>query len=188
MMMERMIPNNVLFKIVEGDITDLDVDAIVNPANVDLILGGGVAGAIRMKGGPAIQQEASKLAPIETGEAIITTGGNLKARYVIHAAGPIYEEYTRSKAAMLLENAVLNSLAYFGQDDINSIALPAISAGIYGYPAKECAKVIISSIIEFIAERTQEKQIEIILCLFGNNMFNLFLSEFKQQAEVLTLG
>lgn len=82
----------------------------------------------------AIQEEASQLAPIEIGEAIITTGGNLKAKHVIYAAGPIYAEYTPSKAAMLLKNAVLNSLNFFGQIDIESIALPAISAGIYGYP------------------------------------------------------
>ena len=97
-------------ELAKGDLTGLRVDAIVNAANTQLVLGSGVAGAIRQRGGPAIQMECNELAPINTGEAVITNGGKLLAKYVIHAAGPIYHEYAPPKAEELLEDAVLNSL------------------------------------------------------------------------------
>ena len=129
-------------ELAKGDITGLRVDAIVNAANTQLILGSGVAGAIRSRGGPSIQKECNKLAPINTGEAVITGGGNLLAPYVIHAAGPIYHNFSPEKANELLEDSVLNSLNFIREKDLKSIALPAISAGVYGFPAKKCAECL----------------------------------------------
>ena len=176
---------NFIFKLVEGDITGLHVDAIINAANTDLILGAGVAGAIRRKGGQSIQEECKLLTPIKTGEAVITGGGDLYAKYVIHTAGPIYFNYSPEKADKLLKNSVLNSLKFLELKSIKSIGFPAISAGIYGFPLRKCAQVMISSIFDFIKEKSNfsvsaSEKIEIMICLYGKEMYSLFEEIFKQ--------
>lgn len=176
---------NFIFEIIEGDLTIQKVDAIVNAANTELVMGGGVAGAIRRRGGPSIQEECNKLAPIKTGEAVITGGGNLLAKYVIHTAGPIYDNYSSKKAEQLLEQSVLSSLKFLDHDDINSISFPAISAGIYGFPPDKCAEIMISTIFKFIKDKINEKfkpniKIKISICLFGSEMYELFKNTFEK--------
>ena len=129
-----------------GDITREDVDAIVNAANSRLIGGGGVDGAIHRAGGPAILAECRRIRQAQypdglpTGEAVITTGGNLKARYVIHTVGPVYGQHD-GKEARLLANCYANSIALAAKHGLATIAFPAISTGVYGYPKEEAKRV-----------------------------------------------
>lgn len=135
--------------IVRGDITDVDADAVVNAANTDLIFGSGVAGAIRKKGGAAIQEECDAKSPVPLGEAAITGGGNLKVRHVIHAAAM---HLGGSVGAESLRNAALNSLKRAGEAGIKTIAFPAIGTGIGGFPVKECAAIMLDAVIDRSAE------------------------------------
>ena len=120
--------NDTIIELIRGDITECETDAIVNAANDRLILGGGVAGAIRKKGGPAIQEECNKIGGTFVGGAVITTGGNLKAKYVIHAVGPQMGEGDEDNK---LKNATVNSLKVADENGLKSIAFPAISTGIF---------------------------------------------------------
>src|SRR5271170_443596 len=127
----------------QGDLTDADVDAIVNAANSDLMLGGGVAGAIRVKGGPAIQQECNKIGPIALGEAAITGAGRLRARHVIHAASMRLGESTSETN---LRAATRNSLRRANEKGLKSIAFPAIGTGNAGFPIERCAEVMLEEV------------------------------------------
>lgn len=176
---------NFSFEIFEGDLTNQKVDAIVNAANTELILGGGVAGAIRRRGGPSIQEECKKLAPINTGDAVITSAGQLFSKYVVHTAGPIYNDYPPEKSEELLKKSVLSSLKFLEREDINSISFPAISAGIYGFPPDKCAEIMISTILEFIKQKIDDKfkpniKIKISICLFGLDMYELFKNKYEK--------
>jgi O-acetyl-ADP-ribose deacetylase (regulator of RNase III) len=151
--MEERIINGKKLRIVEGNIVLLNVDAVVNAANKSLILGGGVAGAIRHYGGPSIQDECNEIGPIEVGEAVITGGGLLKARYVIHAVGPVYGEGDEDKK---LGKAVLNSLKLAKKKKLRSIAFPAISTGIFHFPIKRCSEIMIKTAYS-IFQRTFER-------------------------------
>ena len=144
----------------QGDITQARVDAIVNAANNDLILGGGVAGAIRSKGGPSIQSECDKLGPIAIGEAAITRGGNLPARYVIHAASMRLGESATSES---LRTATRNSLRRANENEIRTIAFPAIGTGIAGFPFEECASIMLDEIRSHLLGETTLDNIEIVL-------------------------
>lgn len=164
---------NTLIKIVKGDITELDVDCIVNAANSMLKMGGGVAGAIRRKGGQKIQDECDEIVarrgPIPVGGAAITSGGSLKAKYVIHAVGPIYGEGDEEKK---LKDAVLNSLKLAEQYSVSSIAFPAISTGAFGLPKKICAETMLPTTISYIRGGTSIK--EIVFCLYDDETFSIF--------------
>ena len=127
----------------KGDLTDADVDAIVNAANNDLILGGGVAGAIRAKGGPSIQAECDRRGPIPIGEAAITGAGKLKSRHVIHAASMRLGGKTSEEG---LRNATRNALRRAAESGLKSIAFPAIGTGIAGFPIERCAVVMLEEI------------------------------------------
>ena len=129
--------NKATLEIVEGDITQQDTEAIVNAANEQLRVGGGVDGAINRAGGPKIQEEARKIGYCPTGQAVITTGGNLKARYVIHTVGPIYRNGQAGEAA-LLASCYRESLKLASARGIKSLSFPSISTGIYGYPVTRC--------------------------------------------------
>jgi O-acetyl-ADP-ribose deacetylase (regulator of RNase III) len=155
--------------IVEGDITLLDVEAVVNAANKRLQLGGGVAGAIRARGGPAIQDECDRLAPIDVGEAVITSGGNLKAQHVIHAVGPVNGEGDEEAK---LARATRNSLRIAGHRKISSLAFPAISTGIYGFPLKECSQIMLRVCHDFLEESAYPRIV--IFCLYGQEAFDVF--------------
>ena len=160
-------------ELIQGDITELEVDAIVNAANENLAHGGGVAGAISRKGGPAIQQESDlwvkKHGPVKTGSIAITTAGNLSARYVIHAVGPIMGS---GKEDEKLANATLNSLVIADKYKIKSIAFPAISTGIFGFPMERCAKIMLETTGKYLKEKSGIKKI--IFCLYDQKTLNIF--------------
>lgn len=178
--------HRTVLELVEGDITELDTDAIVNAANEQLMHGGGLAGAIVRKGGPAIQQESSawvqRYGPVRTGSAAITSAGRLKARYVIHAVGPVYDGTARS--AELLASAVHSALQLADQYGLRSVALPAISTGIFGYPLQEAAKVIIRAVLEHL--RGETKLERVVLCLYGKPAFDAFAQELQAQVSQLS--
>lgn len=161
--------NKTILKLTKGDITDLDTDAIVNAANTALQLGGGVAGAIRRKGGPNIQEECNKIGGIHVGGAVITTGGNLRAKYVIHAVGPRHgEEHEDEK----LKDATLNSLILADKNNLKSMAFPAISTGIFGFPKDRCATIMLSTTIAYLEGPTKLERV--VYCLYDQNTFEIF--------------
>lgn len=167
--MKELIVANSKIRLVQGDITEMDTDVIVNAANAQLILGGGVAGAIRRKGGPAIQEECNKIGGTFVGGAVITTGGNLKARNVIHAVGPRMGEGNEDEK---LINAILNSLKLMDERNLKSITFPAISTGIFGYPIDRCAKIMISTTKDYLRKATQIEEVN--FCLFTISDFEIF--------------
>jgi len=172
--MNSIIVKNSLIKIVQADITDLETDVIVNAANAQLILGGGVAGAIRRKGGSTIQEECNEIGGTFVGGAVITTGGNLEAKHVIHAVGPRMGEGDEDSK---LNNAVLNSLKLMDEHGLKTIAFPAISTGIFGYPIDRCAKIMIFSAKKYLAGETQIK--EVIFCLYSLSDYEVFNKELN---------
>jgi len=142
--------NNCAIYLHHGDITTLAVDAVVNAANVALAGGGGVDGAIHRRGGPAIMAECRTIIRalgrnLHTGEAVITTGGNLPAKHVIHTAGPVYDEVGK-QAPALLAAAYRNSLVLARQYELRTIAFPCISTGVYGYPAEKACAVALGTV------------------------------------------
>ena len=160
--------------LVQGDITELDTDVIVNAANAQLVLGGGVAGAIRKKGGPTIQEECNKIGGTFVGGAVMTNGGNLKAKHVIHAVGPRMGEGNEDEK---LKNATLNSLKLMDEHNMKTIAFPAISTGIFGYPIDRCAKIMITTAKEYLKGATQIK--EVIFCLYSSQDYEVFEKELN---------
>ena len=161
--------NKTVIELMQSDITDLDTDAIVNAANAALQLGGGVAGAIRRKGGPKIQEECNKIGGTHVGGAVITTAGNLKAKYVIHAVGPVHgEEHEDEK----LKDATLNSLILADKNRLKSIAFPAISTGIFGFPRDRCATIMLSTTITYLEGPTPLERI--VYCLYDHDTFETF--------------
>lgn len=172
--MEKMI-NSTVIELIQGDITEMGTDAIVNAANAQLILGGGVAGAIRKKGGPQIQEECNQLGGTYVGGAVITTGGKLKARHVIHAVGPRMGEGDEDEK---LKNATLNSLKIADENHLKSISFPAISTGIFGYPIERAAEIMIHTTINYIKTQTGLKQI--VFCLFDQRALSIFATALKE--------
>ncbi len=158
-----------------GDITELEVDAIVNAANAQLVLGGGVAGAIREKGGPTIQEECRQIGGTFVGGAVITGGGNLKSKYVIHAVGPRMGEGDEDSK---LENATRNTLKVAFENNLNSVAFPAISTGIFGFPIDRCATIMLKTAIQFVKENSSPAHI--IFCLWGDENYEVFNREIQQ--------
>ena len=134
-----------------GDITKESVKAIVNAANSGLRGGGGVDGAIHRAGGPKIMEECRKIGSCPPGQAVLTTGGNLPARYVIHTVGPIYYGGQRGEEETL-QNAYLNSLRLASQNSIRSLAFPSISTGVYGYPIEKASQVVLKTCFQYIKE------------------------------------
>lgn len=160
----------VAFEIIQGDITDQPTDAIVNAANSQLKLGAGVAGAIRSKGGPDIQKECDEIGGCLLGSAVITTGGKLRAKYVIHAVGPRYG--IDPEPDKNLKSAIKSSIEVAENKGLKSISIPAVSTGIYGYPLEDAAKVIISAILEKLDKLTNIRKI--VLCLFSEKDYKIF--------------
>ena len=158
-----------------GDITEMETDAIVNAANAQLIMGGGVAGAIRRKGGPAIQEECNRIGGTFVGGAVITTAGNLKAKKVIHAVGPRMGEGNEDEK---LRNATRNSLKVAEENGLTSIAFPAISTGIFGYPVDRCAKIILKEAADYLRSHTQIK--DIYFCLWQPDVYDVFLKTAQE--------
>ena len=176
--MKKQIKNCII-ELTKGDITEMETDAIVNAANAQLILGGGVAGAIRRKGGPAIQEECNKIGGTFVGGAVITTGGNLKAKYVIHAVGPRMGEGDEDNK---LRNATINSLKVADDNNLKSISFPAISTGIFGYPLDRCADIMISETINYLKGETGLEKV--VFCLFDEKAFNVFEDTLERKKLV----
>jgi O-acetyl-ADP-ribose deacetylase (regulator of RNase III) len=141
--------NNITLSLIKGDITREEMDAIVNAANSRLVGGGGVDGAIHRAGGPKIMEECRKIGGCPTGNAVITTGGNLRAKYVIHTVGPIYRDGTHNEEK-LLSSAYKSSLELAIKNSVKSISFPSISTGAYGYPIDEAADIALKTVIDFI--------------------------------------
>lgn len=161
----------------QGDITDMEVDAIVNAANTDLVLGSGVAGTIRRKGGDSIQKECNEIGPIPLGEAAVTGGGNLKSRYVIHAAGM---HLGGSVSERSLRDATRNSLLRADERGIKTIAFPAIGTGVGGFPVEECARVMIDVVLDHL--RNEKTTIErVYFVLFDEKTLNVFNEYIKNK-------
>jgi O-acetyl-ADP-ribose deacetylase (regulator of RNase III) len=156
--------------LLQGDITEMETDAIVNAANKDLVLGAGVAGAIRRKGGPIIQEECNLIGGAPVGGAAITTGGNLKAHYVIHAVGPRMGEGDEDRK---LEEATRNSLGIARERGLRSIAFPAISTGIFGFPKERCARIMLAASLETL-NRGDTSLEQVIFCLWDKETLRIF--------------
>jgi O-acetyl-ADP-ribose deacetylase len=165
-------------KLRQGDLTGASVDAIVNAANNDLILGGGVAGAIRAKGGPSIQEECDRIGPIGIGDAAITGGGQLAARHVIHAASMRLGGRTSEQS---LRDSTRNSLLRAKEKGLASIAFPAIGTGIAGFPLERCAHVMLAEVRDHLTGETSLQRVEFVL--FDRGVLNVFEKAFAQMKE-----
>ncbi len=157
--------------ILEGDITDQEVDAVVNAANSALQLGSGVAGAIRERGGPSIQAECDAIGPIEVGEAAITGAGELPARHVIHAAGMAPGGAADEQS---IRRALAAALALAAAEGCRSVAVPAIGAGVGGFSPQRCAEVLIDEARAHLAQEAHVEEVRFVL--FGEPMYRLFES------------
>lgn len=173
--MEVSIHKGIL-SLVEGDITKEETDAIVNAANSRLMGGAGVDGAIHPAGGPAIMAETRKIGGCPTGQAVITTGGNLKAKYVIHAVGPVYQDGTKGEAE-LLGSAYLASLKLAAANGLKSVAFPAISAGVYGYPLAEAARIALKTAVGYLRENEDLQLVRFVL--FDRRTYDVFAEALK---------
>ena len=164
-------------ELVEGDITRQDTEAIVNAANAALRPGGGVDGAIHRAGGPAIEAECRQLGGCPTGEARGTTGGNLKARCVIHTAGPIYRD-GHHREAELLASCYRESLKLASAQGIKSLAFPSISTGVYGYPIEDAARIALKTVTGYLA---LHPEIELVrLVLFGRAAYEVYAQALQE--------
>ncbi|PWK78160.1 O-acetyl-ADP-ribose deacetylase (regulator of RNase III) [Mucilaginibacter oryzae] len=163
-----MQPN---IELIQGDITQVEADAIVNAANTSLMGGGGVDGAIHRAGGPAILDDCRKIVArqggCKTGEAVITTGGKLPARYVIHTVGPVYNS-GKPKELELLRSAYLNSLKLAAENGVRTIAFPNISTGIYRFPKDKAAEIAVSTVKEFLIDNKIVEKV-IFVCFDDEN-------------------
>jgi O-acetyl-ADP-ribose deacetylase (regulator of RNase III) len=157
--------------ITRGDITDMETEAIVNAANTDLVLGAGVAGAIRRKGGPTIQAECNKIGRIPLGEAASTGGGNLRARYVIHAASMGREGMTSVKS---LRDSVRNSLLRAEERALRTIAFPAIGTGVAGFPLARCAEIMLGEVADYLRTHPNTSVERVYFVLFDAEAFRTF--------------
>jgi O-acetyl-ADP-ribose deacetylase (regulator of RNase III) len=164
-------------ELAQGDLTQQTTDAIVNAANTLLSGGGGVDGAIHKAGGPTILEECKKVAPCPAGEARLTSGGNLKATYVIHAVGPVYKD-GRHGEATLLERAYRSSLELASRHKIRSIAFPAISTGAYRYPVEEAARIALATTGAYLL---QHPEIELVrFVLFDEKTHRVYLRTLEE--------
>ena len=164
-------------KIVQGDITKLTIDAIVNAANKSLLGGLGVDGAIHRAAGPKLLAECRQLHGCETGQAKITNGYQLPAKYVIHTVGPIYSGSNQDDK--LLRNCYLNSLALAKSRGLHSIAFPAISTGAYGFPASRAAHIAFTAVKNWL-EQNADYQMKIIMCAFNSKTAQLYRQELAE--------
>ena len=149
-------------ELVEGDITQQDTEAIVNAANTTLLGGGGVDGAIHRAGGPQILEECRRIGGCPTGEARITTGGRLPARWAIHTVGPVYRD-GKHREPELLASAYRNSLRLASEKGIQSLAFPSISTGAYGYPMADAARIALRTVIEYLKDHPEITLVRFVL-------------------------
>ncbi len=167
----------------QGDLTEADTDAIVNAANNDLQLGGGVAGAIRRKGGGAIQRECDQIGSIPVGGAAITSGGKLKARHVIHAASMQLGGRT---TAFALRSSTAHSLRIAAERGLKTIAFPAVGTGIAGFPMRECAEIMLQEVAEHLKRPTSLERVDFVL--FDDEALRAFQQVFEEMKAQGKLG
>ena len=168
----------VKLNIIVGDITVVEVGAIVNAANNTLLGGGGVDGAIHRAGGPIILEQCKKIGGCPTGEARITTAGNMPSKYIIHTVGPIYKDGSKDEDK-LLYNAYYNSLKLAEKYKIRTIAFPAISTGVYGYPKDQASEVAIKASMDFIDDEYEMEEINFVL--FRKDDYLLYKERLDQK-------
>lgn len=177
--------NQTRLSLIQGDITRQATDAIVNAANSSLMGGGGVDGAIHRAGGPAILEECKQIVArqgrLPTGKAVITTGGNLKAKYVIHTVGPIWHGGNRGEPE-LLASAYRESLKLAAERNLRSMSFPSISTGAYGYPVDEAARVALGAVIAFLKEPPTSIK-EVVFVLFDSGTFTSYASALAEIAK-----
>jgi O-acetyl-ADP-ribose deacetylase (regulator of RNase III) len=175
------IINQAKLSIIKGDITQQTTEAIVNAANSSLMGGGGVDGAIHRAGGPAILEECKQIVSrqgrLPTGQAVITTAGNMKAKHVIHTVGPIWHGGSQGEAE-LLASAYRESLKLAAENNLTSISFPSISTGAYGYPIDEASSIAIKTVASFLSETTSLK--EVVFVLFDSRTFDAYASALKE--------
>ena len=160
--MREISVGDTRIELVRGDITEQETDAIVNAANTSLLGGGGVDGAIHRRGGPSILAECKKLGGCPTGEAKITGGGNLRAKYVIHTVGPVYRDGACGERE-LLARAYRRSLEAAAERRITSLAFPSVSTGAYGFPIAAAARVALGTVLEFLREHAGMTLVRFVL-------------------------
>ena len=178
----EVIVDQTRLSIMQGDITKQATDAIVNAANPGLMGGGGVDGAIHRGGGPAILEECKQIVAkqghLPTGKAVITIGGNLRAKHVIHTVGPIWWGGNKSEAA-LLESAYRESLKLAVEHKLTSVSFPSISTGAYGYPVAEASKVAIKAVVSFLREQVTSLR-EVVFVLFDSRTYEAYSSALEE--------
>ena len=175
-MLEKPV-NGVTVRLISADLTERDVDAIVNAANDRLQHGGGVAGAIVRKGGRIIQEESDRIGFAAVGTAVITTGGRLKARHVIHTVGPRMGEGDEDNKLRRAMNSVLKLAT---ENGLTSISVPAISAGIFGFPKDRCAKILVNETVAFLKNGPKSALRLVEFCIFDQEAYAFFKSEFEK--------
>ncbi len=173
---KECVVGETTFRLVQGDITERDVDAIVNAANSRLQHGGGVAGAIVRKGGQVIQEESDAIGFVPVGQAAITGAGRLRARFVIHAVGPRMGEGDEDRK---LKSAVRSSLQLASEKGLTSISLPAISAGIFGFPKDRCAAILVAEAVSYAREHPGSSLAVVEFCVVDDETAGFFEREFE---------
>ena len=174
--METRKIGEAVLEVAQCDLTEMDTDAIVNAANAQLILGAGVAGAIKKKGGPSIQKECDAHGGTFVGGAVITTGGFLKARHVIHAVGPKMGEGDEDEK---LKSATWNALKVAQDNGLESITFPAISTGIFGFPKERCAQIMLETIKSFLMDEEAGLK-RVVFCLHGDASYAIFVEALRK--------
>ena len=178
----EVIVNQARLTIIQGDITRQATDSIVNAANPGLMGGGGVDGAIHRAGGPAILEDCKKIIArqgrLPTGKAVITTGGNLPAKHVIHTVGPIWHGGNKGEAA-LLESAYRECLKLAAEQKITSVSFPSISTGVYGYPVADAARVALNTVVSFLSGQPAPVK-EIVFVLFDPATYQAYSSALDE--------
>jgi O-acetyl-ADP-ribose deacetylase (regulator of RNase III) len=170
-------------RLVRGDITEMETDAIVNAANSSLMGGGGVDGAIHRRGGPKILEECKRIRATEwpqglpTGKAVITSGGNLKAKHVIHTVGPVWRGGNHGEPELLAQ-AYQNSLRLAVAEGLKSVAFPSISTGAYGYPVEEACRVALKAVKEFLEKEGNLD--EVVFVLFSEGALEVYVDKAKE--------
>ncbi len=176
----RMIAHHTIqgkiFRLIQGDLTHRDVDAIVNAANPHLRHGGGVAGAIVRKGGKSIQDESDKIGFVPVGHAAITGAGRLPAKFVIHAVGPRMGEGDEDNK---LRDAIISSLQLASEKKLASISFPAISSGIFGFPKDRCAKILVRESQDFLKKHASSSLSVVEFCIYDDETLEHFRKEFE---------
>ena len=179
---KEVVINQARLSIIQGDITKQSTDAIVNAANSGLMGGGGVDGAIHRAGGPAILEECKQIVVkqgrLPTGKAVITTGGNLKAKHVIHTVGPVWHGGTKNEADSLT-SAYQESLKLAAENKLTSISFPSISTGAYGYPVAEAARVVVKAVASLLREQVTSIR-EVVFVLFDSRTYEAYASALEE--------